>query len=266
MRTIAAALAVIGSAIVLSSGPAAQAAPSEQSNPQQKPQVSQQMVTVQPGDYLIKVAEANGSTAERVFFANKEIKNPDLIYVNQNLRIPSADEELSPRAIPANETVPQTNVTAPAPVAAAEAAQPAPAACDEATQWVRADNGQCLDKPAAQTPVAAAPQQRAAPVPAPVAASSGSGCDWLRGRLAANGIAAGDIDYAISIASRESGCNPAAVNPTSGACNVFQEYTCGKWGGRSNVDAHIQGANSYAKARYGGWAGAYSFWNANKWW
>lgn len=97
-------------------------------------------------------------------------------------------------------------------------------------------------------------------------ASSGSGCEWLKGRLAANGVDAGDIPAAISIATRESGCRSSAVNPTSGACNVFQEYSCGKWGGVNNTDAHIQGANNYAKTRYGGWWKAYEFWNRSHWW
>lgn len=102
----------------------------------------------------------------------------------------------------------------------------------------------------------------ATPPPAP----SGSGCEWLKGRLAANGVASGDIPAAIAIAQRESGCNPMAVNKDSGACNVFQELACGKWGGRYNVDAHIQGASKYARDRYGGWWGAYNAWQRQHWW
>lgn len=113
---------------------------------------------------------------------------------------------------------------------------------------------------------AVAPKAAAAPArPAPVN-NGGSGCEWLKGRLAANGVAAGDIPAAISIATRESGCRSSAVNPSSGACNVFQEYRCGKWGGLGNTDAHIRGADSYAKTRYGGWWKAYEFWNRSHWW
>ena len=60
------------------------------------------MVTVQPGDYLTKIADEHNSTAERIFYANDFIADPDLIYPNQLLRIPSADEQLTPRDIPAN--------------------------------------------------------------------------------------------------------------------------------------------------------------------
>ena len=96
--------------------------------------------------------------------------------------------------------------------------------------------------------------------------TGGSGCDWLRGQLAASGVSLSDIDAAMYIAGKESGCSPSAVNRSSGACNVFQEYPCGKWGGSTNVVAHIQGASAYAANRYGGWWGAYNFWVANHWW
>lgn len=94
----------------------------------------------------------------------------------------------------------------------------------------------------------------------------GSGCDWLAGKLAAHGLSAGEISAAINIASHESGCRQSAANPGSGACNVFQELPCGKWGGSANIDAHIAGADNYAKARYGGWAGAWQAWQAKRWW
>lgn len=204
-------------------GQSAQAAPVTQN----KPDSPDKVITVEQGDYLVKLADANNTQSERIFFANTEIVNPDLIYPDQKLRIPNNDEQLAPRDIPISQSL-----------------QAAPAAAQSSA-------------------TAAAPRQQVAQAaPAP----TGSGCTWLSERLAANGLNASEISNALSIASRESGCNPQAVNRTSGACNVFQEYTCGKWGGLSNVDAHIRGADGYAKARYGSWAGAYSFWQANKWW
>lgn len=106
---------------------------------------------------------------------------------------------------------------------------------------------------------------QAAPKPAP-AVASGSGCDWLAGQLRAHGVSEGDIPAAIGIATRESGCRQSAVNSSSGACNVFQELPCGKWGGSGNLSAHIQGASKYARDRYGGWNGAYSAWQQKHWW
>lgn len=69
------------------------------------------VVTVQPGDNLTKIAKANNSTALRIFYANMIIADPDLIYPNQQLRIPSNDEQLTPRAVPTNTVVTPAQVT-----------------------------------------------------------------------------------------------------------------------------------------------------------
>lgn len=118
----------------------------------------------------------------------------------------------------------------------------------------------------AQASAAPAPAPAPRPAPAPTVAATGSGCEWLRGKLSSMGVSSGDMPAALSIAQRESGCRPGAQNPNGGACNVFQELPCGKWGGLGNTDAHLQGAIAYAKNRYGGWWGAHSFWQANHWW
>jgi membrane protein involved in colicin uptake len=97
-------------------------------------------------------------------------------------------------------------------------------------------------------------------------APAGAGCDWLSGVLAAHGLSAAEISAAIHIAEHESGCRQNATNPSGGACNVFQELPCGKWGGSSNVDAHIDGATAYANNRYGGWVGAWAAWQSKLWW
>ncbi len=58
------------------------------------------IVEVQPGDYLSKIAQENETTYVRIYNANEEIKNPDIIYPGQKLRIPKADEQLTDRALP----------------------------------------------------------------------------------------------------------------------------------------------------------------------
>lgn len=123
-------------------------------------------------------------------------------------------------------------------------------------------SGQTIEVPDGSTSAAPAP---VAPVVQPVAAVTG-GCDWLAGQLAANGVSAGDIGAAVAIASKESGCRTTAVNASSGACNVFQELPCGKWGGSTDLSGHIRGADGYAKARYGGWNGAWAAWQSKSWW
>ena len=47
------------------------------------------IVEVQPGDYLSKIAQENETTYVRIYNANEEIKNPDIIYPGQKLRIPA---------------------------------------------------------------------------------------------------------------------------------------------------------------------------------
>ncbi len=64
-----------------------------------------QVVTVQSGDYLDRLAADNGTTSLRLFYANQEIVNPDLIYPDQTFRVPAPDETLAPRDVPANQQI-----------------------------------------------------------------------------------------------------------------------------------------------------------------
>lgn len=57
-------------------------------------------ITVQPGDYLSKLATDNNTTIERLFYANTQIEDPNLIYPGEQLQVPSADEQLTPRSMP----------------------------------------------------------------------------------------------------------------------------------------------------------------------
>lgn len=77
------------------------------------------IVTVQSGDYLTKIAKVHGTTALRLFYANGDIKDPDLIYPGQKLRVPAADEKLTPRPVPTNQQLP-----APTKVESTHAAAP----------------------------------------------------------------------------------------------------------------------------------------------
>ena len=73
------------------------------------------MVTVNPGDNLSLIADTHGTTFQRIFSANESIADPNFINPGQQLRIPSADEQLTDRPLPA-----------PAPVAAPVAYQVQP--------------------------------------------------------------------------------------------------------------------------------------------
>ncbi len=75
----------------------------------QEPTVPEQpepkTVQVQAGDSLAKIAEANQTTISRLFDANSQIADPNLIHPGDTLRIPNADEQLSARSVPAPQPV-----------------------------------------------------------------------------------------------------------------------------------------------------------------
>lgn len=90
----------------------------------------------------------------------------------------------------------------------------------------------------------------------------GSKTEWL----AASNIPEEFWGYADSLVSRESGWNPNAVNKSSGACGLAQALPCSKVPGNPyNPIDSLNWMNGYVNGRYGGWAGAYNFWQANHW-
>lgn len=98
--------------------------------------------------------------------------------------------------------------------------------------------------------------------PAPTVQVSGDKQSWL----AASGIPESEWGYVDSIVTRESGWNPNAVNASSGACGLGQQLPCGKWAGAWNDPvAALQAQHGYVKERYGSYANAVAFWNANSW-
>lgn len=57
---------------------------------------------VREGDNLTKIGTAHNVKWQRLFYKNKQIKNPDVIYISEKITIPLADEKLTARKIPAN--------------------------------------------------------------------------------------------------------------------------------------------------------------------
>lgn len=101
-----------------------------------------------------------------------------------------------------------------------------------------------------------------AQVAAPTASFGGNKQSWL----AASGIPQNEWGHVDMIVSRESGWNPNAVNPSSGACGLGQQLPCGKWAGAWNDPvAALRAQYGYVKERYGGYPQAVAFWNANHW-
>lgn len=89
------------------------------------------LITVKSGDYLNKLARVNDTTGLRLFYANKTVKNPNLIYPKQKLRVPTKKEQLTPRTVPKtapivkSNYVPKNYTTNPVPK---QKSQPKPAA------------------------------------------------------------------------------------------------------------------------------------------
>ena len=94
----------------------------------------EKVVSVQPGDFLEKIATENQTTSLRLFYANTDIKTPDLIFPDQKLRVPTNEEVLAPREVPANQVI-----ATPAPAQSAQAAAPAPTPVRAAANFAPSD-------------------------------------------------------------------------------------------------------------------------------
>lgn len=68
-------------------------------DPKVKKSVKKKVVTVRPGDTLSGIAKQEKTTYQRIFDANNKIKDPDLIYVGDVLRIPNSKERLAKRLV-----------------------------------------------------------------------------------------------------------------------------------------------------------------------
>ncbi len=102
------------------------------------------MINVLPGEYLEELAASNDTTSLRLFYANGEIANPDLIYPDQALRVPAADETLAPREVPLNQ-----QIAAPSQSEASQASAPQTSAYQAPAASISAADGGVWDRLAA---------------------------------------------------------------------------------------------------------------------
>jgi len=158
MRLIAISAVVILGAITLASSGSIVANATSKSNSQPKAHI----VTVKSGDSLNKIAKAKKSTATRIYYANAKVKNPDLIYPGEKLRIPTKTEKLKARTIsgtsisvqptdhvrvttPPQKTVSSSTVkksTTPAPAVATGSVWDRLATCESDGNWsINTGNG-----------------------------------------------------------------------------------------------------------------------------
>lgn len=85
---------------------------------------------------------------------------------------------------------------------------------------------------------------------------SGTCADWM----AQAGIP--QTEATTKLILKESGCNPRAVNKSSGACGIPQAYPCSKLPNGVNTDpvTQLRWMDSYVKGRYETWENALSTW------
>lgn len=127
-----------------------------------------------------------------------------------------------------------------------------PQGCEPEQHWAEEPPHDCIDKPT----IAHEEQIESTPQAEPNA-YGGNKQSWL----AASGIPESQWWAVDSIVSGESGWNPTAVNPSSGACGLGQQLPCGKWGGDWTDPVHaLKSMHTYVQA-YGGWAAAVEFRN-----
>lgn len=156
-------------------------------------------------------------------------------------KLPAVTETAHAEAMPKSKSVAPPVVVAVAPTPAATTPT-----CPD-TQWIWAQDGQCHDKPVA-TPVASAPKSTGSPI--------GSCADEenLHGQ-----------DF---VFCHESTKNPTATN-SEGCVGLGQACPASKLYAvcpTLDVDCQVSYFSSYAASRYGGWAGAESFWRSHRWW
>ena len=105
------------------------------------------IVTVQSGDSLSKIAEANGTTYKRLYDANPEIVDPNILTTGQQIRVPRPDEQLAERALPAPKPVvtqntPTNPIASNAPAVADGSVWDRLAACESGGRWnINTGNG-----------------------------------------------------------------------------------------------------------------------------
>lgn len=132
MRIAAASAVIAGVAIMVASSSHQVYAQQAQTGTNTK-SPTDQTITVQPGDYLSKLATTNSTTVQRLYDKNTQINDPNLIFPGEKLQVPAANEQLATRQMPAaasssitpeatdtsnTSAAPQTAPQPPTPVAA----------------------------------------------------------------------------------------------------------------------------------------------------
>lgn len=84
---------------------AAPTSPAPAAAAQTTPPPAPVLAQVHEGDYLEKIANDHNTTYLRLYYANTDIQNPDLIFPGQVLRVPAETDQLTARDLPVNAPV-----------------------------------------------------------------------------------------------------------------------------------------------------------------
>lgn len=146
MRSIATVVALFVAAVILGSSTQSAHAAEQKTDEVKK---SNKIAVVAPGDSLTMIATENKTTFQRLFYANKSIKHPDVIHPGQKLRVPNSKEKLKRRALPAEaaaQAIPIAPISYPRYQSPAPSLLPTPPAPTTQTNSV---NGSVWDRLAA---------------------------------------------------------------------------------------------------------------------
>jgi LysM repeat protein len=97
---LSAILAVLLPAMVITLATSTPTQAKSQNNQQKNKKQSSKIVKVNDGDTLTSIATTNQTTYTRLYDANTKIQDPNVIYVGDTLRIPTAKEKLASRPLP----------------------------------------------------------------------------------------------------------------------------------------------------------------------
>ena len=134
------------------------------------------------------------------------------------------------------------------------------------TYELKLENGQEVGRTATQIIVVSEPVKQIEARGTKVVTLTGSKADWM----AAAGISPSEYVFVDYIIGRESGWRPNAVSANrciglGQRCNPQVLISaCPNW--QSDPVCQLGHFSAYARGRYGSWAGAYNFWQANHWW
>ncbi len=132
------------------------------------------------------------------------------------------------------------------------------------TYEIHLENGKEVGRTVIQSITVAEPTKQTVAKGTKVITLTGSKADWMAGA----GISSSDYVYVDYIIGRESGWRPNAVSANrciglGQSCSQSLANACPSW--QTDPVCQLNFFNGYAR-RYGGWSGAYNFWQNNHWW